>query len=41
MTVEPPPAGRFFMPRFLTGSDGRLWAIDRVGGESFVFTPED
>jgi len=36
--VEPPPSGEAFRPRFITGPDGRLWAIGQH--ESFIFTPD-
>ena len=38
-SVEPPPDPQeFFHPRFVTGPDGRLWAIEPHG--SFAFTPD-
>ena len=37
LSVEPPPASEGFRPRFITGPDGRLWAIGQR--ESFVFNP--
>lgn len=39
LTVEPPPSSEGFMPRFITGPGGRLWAISQR--ESFVLTPDD
>jgi len=38
LSVEPPPAADGFRPRFVTGPDGRLWAIDP--DTSFVFVPD-
>jgi hypothetical protein len=38
LTVESPPVGRDFRPRFITGPDNLLWAIDPH--DSYVFIPE-